>query len=493
MSKFRKIVLLLFVFLPFTGPVYAKTLAVFPFLDITQDHNGINPPLTEAVRQKTSEYGFDVVPDSEVMNFMVRHRIRSLGSLTTYDIINLRRELGVDFALVGTVCQLDKEQRLKLSLSLQLLRTSDEEVIWSVIKVLHKNDLISLLGLWDPDTIDDIYAEFFPTLFDSIKDEAQATDHQETKVGILKSDLSPAYLKPRQRTHFTTQIYRTGSGETKPRFSLQVAGESIPITTDEESNILKTDFLAPGRDGEYPIDLVAEFGPENKQVVRAGIIHVDSVAPEVTMDLLGTTINDTLYFGATLKIIPGLAVPERLAGWDIAVYNSNDEIIVFQETGGNLPPGINWNGMTSLNDVAPDGAYRIKLTVRDLAGNQNEVERSIRKSEAAPQLDLEVSEIDGKLHIVMRNEVRSPALQFWWIKVFETAGEVLKVAVGDQLPATFDIPLPAIPGDGKIELIASVQDKLGNRMKQRFTDILNLGPKDVQPDIVPETQWLENF
>lgn len=493
MSEFRKILLFLVLLLPLAAAAHGKTLAVFPFLDITQDHNGINPPLTEAVRQKATDYGFTVVPDSEVMDFLVRHRIRALGSLTTYDIINLRQELDVDFALVGTVCQLDEKQKLKISLSLQLLRTSDEEVVWSVIKVLHKNDLISLLGLWDPDSLDDIYKEFFPTLFDSIMVENQDAGKKNIKIGILKSDLRPAYLKPRQRTHFSAQIYTAGSVDKMPRFSIQVDGESFPIAADEDSHFLKAEFLAPAEDGEYPIDLVAEFGPDERQVVRAGVINVDSVAPEVTMELLGTKINDILYFGATLKIIARLVIPERLSGWDITVYNNNDEIIVFQETGGNLPPGINWNGMTSLHDVAPDGPYRIKLTVRDLAGNQNEVEQNIIKSETKPHLDLEVSETEGNLHIVMRNEASSPSLQYWWIKVFETGGKLLKVETGEELPATFDIPMPDTPGGRKFELIAAIQDKLGNRINQRFTDILNLEPKEVEPDIVPETQWLENF
>lgn len=493
MTLIRQIVLALIVLLQLTGVSYAKTLAVFPFLDITQDHNGINPPLTEAVRQKASEYGFSVVPDSEVMNFMVRHRIRSLGTLTTYDIINLRQELGVDYALVGTVCQLDDKQKLKISLSLQLERTSDEEVVWSVIKVLHKNDLISLLGLWDPDTLDDIYEEYFPSLFDSIMTEMLVGKNDKPRVGILKSGASPAFLKPDQRTHFSAQVYLAGPVEKLPSFNLKVADNSIPIIPDEDSHFLKADFQAPPVDGSYPVDLVADFGSGNTQTVRAGIIHVDSIPPEVTMDLLGTTINGQLYFGKTLKIIPRLAVPERLSGWEISVFNRNDEMIVFQETGGNLPTGINWNGMTSLHDVAPDGLYKLKLTVRDLAGNQDEVEQSIRKQETNPQLNLEVTETDGKMRIVLQNEVKSAALDYWWVKVFETQGKLLKVETGEKLPATFEIPLPDAAADRKIELIANVQDRLGNRTEQRFVDIMNLGPKDEEPDIVPETQWLENF
>ena len=170
----------------------ARSLAVMPLLDLTQDENGVNFSLTEYLSQKAVDYGFTVLPESDVMAFMVRHRIRSLGVLTSYQITNLRQDLKAEYVLLGTVCQLGQKPAAKVSLSLQLVRTADEAVVWSIIKDLHEDDLISLLAISDPQSLNDLYDRYFSKLFDTMPPEIKQGGDSSPSVGILTIDLPPA-------------------------------------------------------------------------------------------------------------------------------------------------------------------------------------------------------------------------------------------------------------------------------------------------------------
>jgi TolB-like protein len=156
--KLLSVILLAAIFtLAMQCPVSARSLAVLPLLDLTQDENGVNFSLTDYLSKKAVEHGFTVLPDSEIMAFLVRHRIRSLGVLTSYQLTSLRQDLKAEYVLLGTVCQLGQKPAAKVSLSLQLIRTADEAVVWSIIKDLHEDDLITLLAISDPQSLNDLY------------------------------------------------------------------------------------------------------------------------------------------------------------------------------------------------------------------------------------------------------------------------------------------------------------------------------------------------
>jgi len=88
--------------------------------------------------------------------------------------------------------------------------------------------------------------------------------------------------------------------------------------------------------------------------------------------------------------------------------------------------------------------------------------------------------------------VQSP-VAFWFAKVYEKNGGMLASKVGETLPASLDFKLTAPDSNEPLELIIAAQDRYGNRTWQKVEDLLNKEVKKVEKEVVPESQWLENF
>ena len=474
-------------------PASARTLAVFPLLDLTQDDSGVNFSLTDYLRQKAEEHGFTVQPESEIMDFMVRNRIRSLGTLTSYQLTRLRQELKTEYVLLGTVCQLGQKPSAKVSLSLQLTRTEDEVVVWSVIKDLHEDDMISLLAISDPESLNDLYEQYFSTLFDTIPAEIkQGGGEVSPSVGILTVNLHADHVKPGERMEAEVRVYYSGSSDKAPAFHLLVDAKEYPVEVNEDARLLSASWLAPDNNGKYPVDLVAVFPSGQRQVQRIGEYTVDGIPPELTVRFLGTTVDDEIYFKSNLAIVPMLKVPEVTSRWEITVYDKDQQLVLLQDGSGQIPARLIWDGMLSGTEEAEDGRYLVRFQAWDRAGNPGRFEGFVNLMRTSPILKLTVEREGDTIHLLMDNEVQSP-LAFWFAKVYEKNGGMIASRVGETLPATLDVKLPGPESDGILELIFAGQDRFGNRTWQKVEDLLNLDTEKVEKEIVPESQWLESF
>ncbi|MHB8790711.1 MAG: hypothetical protein ACYDBT_12610 [Desulfobulbaceae bacterium] len=475
-------------------PAAAGTLAVFPLLDLSQDESGVNLSLTGYLREKAAEQGFTVLPEEEVMAFMVRHRIRSLGVLTTYQLTTLRRELNTEYVLLGTVCQLDQKPAAKLSLSLQLIRTADETVVWSVIRDLHEADLISLLAISDPESLNELYERYFNTLFADMPPEMREGGSEAVPmVGILNVNFHAGHVKPGEKMEAAIRVYYSEAVTKPPAFHLRIDATEYPVDQDGDARLLNTSWLAQEQNGTYPVDLVAVFPSGLRQVERIGEYTVDGIPPELTVNFFGTaTEDDAVFFNRELFIIPLLEVPEALDRWEIAVYNKDRELVLLQDGTGQIPPQIIWNGMLSGVESAPDGRYMVLIQVWDRAGNLGRFEGFVNLMRTDPKLILTVEREGSVVHVLLDNEVQSP-LAFWFAKVYEKSGEMLASRVGETLPVTLDITLPDPESNDPLELIFAAQDRYGNRTWRKVENLLNLGATETEVEIVPESQWLENF
>ncbi|MHB1349177.1 MAG: hypothetical protein ACYCYR_04815 [Desulfobulbaceae bacterium] len=488
----RIFIIVLTMVLALPGASFAGSLAVFPLLDLSQDESGVNLALTGYLREKAAEKGFAVLPEEELMAFLVKHRIRNMGVLTSYQLTRLREELNAEYALLGTVCQLGEQPAAKLSLSLQLVRTGDEAVIWSVIRDLHEDDLISLLAINDPDSLQDLFDSYFSTLFDDLPPEISESDETAPSAGILTAKLQPVFVKPGEKMETEIRIYSTAVGAGAPSYHLLLAGNEHPLDQDPGARLLRATWLAPEQSGVYPVDLVAVFPEGERQIQRVGEYTVDGTAPELTIRFIGRTFDDAVYFNHELAIVPLLTIPEVLSRWEIRVYDKDRQLVLLQDGNGQIPERLYWNGMLSGTQEAPDGKYLVHAQVWDRAENLGSAEGYVNviRSKPQPKLTLERQENDVLVHL--ENEVDSP-LAFWFVKVYEKNGGLLLSQLGETLPVTLELSLQSSDAEDPLEMIFAAQDRYGNQTWQKIDNLLNLGIKQVETEVVPESDWLENF
>ncbi len=468
------------------------TVALFPLLDLTRDANGINFMLTENIRQKAIEEGLEVIPENDVMDFMVRNRIRTLGTLSSYELIQLRKEVGAEFALLGTVCQLEELPTAKISISLQLIRTSDEEIVWSRISDLHKDDLISLLGLTDPESLSDMYLEFFNTLFEAISLSSEEDDTVTPFVNLVFVDMRPLYVKPGEKIELTARFYSTVSMDNLPSFYLEIDGKKYDVEVDEDAHFIKTSFLAQEMSGSYMVVLVADFPTGERQVLNLSEYTVDATTPELLVNLIGTEVDGNVYFSRELTIMSKLPIPERLSMWEVVVYDESGEALVSQSGQGQNPDKIIWNGRDDKQEFVPDGQYKIVYTIWDRAKNTTHAEAYAYHRRIRPEINFYVSRDEDTVTVELENEVEYP-LSYWFAKVYKGNGTLVTSEVGEELPPSFEVKIPGMSETENLELIFASRDIYGNTRYNSIPDFLNLGTKEILLDVVPESQWLENF
>lgn len=494
--KFFRLTALVLLLAAFFSPAAAGagSLAVFPLLDLTKDANGVNLPLTGYLRRQAGKLGNTLISAKEIMAFMVRHRIRTLGRLDSQTIAEARKELGADLILQGTVCQLDQAPSASVALSLQLIRTCDGRTIWTTTRALSLDDLQGLLALSGPKTLAGLFKVYFSTLLASFPGKINQTVPVGERLTLSSIILRPEYVQPGRKVECRVIISAPSRIKPGSKISVQVGDQVYPAVLNEEKYGITASWPAQRAAGTYQVTLVVKQPSGRRETVILGRYHVDSAPPSLVMHVVGKELDGLVTFSRSLAIITTMPDPEPLDRWTISVFNKNNETIVYQEAAGQVPERINWNGYTGGSIPAPDGEYLIRITAWDRAGLTASVEQKVSLRRTPPKISLNVEKIDGQLRLALADSVATP-VSFWWLRIYQDGGRVVKAAAGDHFPADVTVALPEHAGGSKFELMLVAQDVLGNRTRRKVKDLLALTAKaqQVQQQNETESQWLENF
>ena len=79
----------------------------------------------------------------------------------------------------------------------------------------------------------------------------------------------------------------------------------------------------------------------------------------------------------------------------ISVYDWDDENVLDFAGAGKLPDRVYWNGTLNGDEKAPDGVYRVRVTVWDLAGNSSMDENTVELRNTRPAIKIEPGEIEA--------------------------------------------------------------------------------------------------
>ncbi|BCO10274.1 hypothetical protein GF1_26500 [Desulfolithobacter dissulfuricans] len=496
MHNHRALILALLLWISWPLAAQGQTIALFPLLDLTIGANGVNLELTSQLRRQLEERNFELVDEDTIMRFLVRHRIRTLGRLTSYEISMVKKELDAEFTMVGTVCELKDKPGPAISLSLQLIRTTDRVIIWSNAWELYFADRITLLGLHDPRVLDDMYQDFFSRLLDSMPRETLPVAEAKKELNIDSVVLTPQYARPGEEISCKVKLYRQQlENPIQPDLVARIGNQEYPLSLDREGYYFIATWPAQEAAGRYTVTLHARWPDNSEQELVIGSYGVDTEPPEVTLNLVAREIDGELYFSDKLIIIPKLLNPEPVVRWEVMVLDDQDETIVLQSAAQHVPRRLTWRGKTSLGATAPDGDYRIVFKVWDRAGRESSAEAWVVYRHQPPDIVLEVTEETGQLLVDVDNLELTP-ISYWWMKFFAPDGHLLKLAEGEELPATVTLELTRKEErTGPIECILVAQDELGNKTWRRIRNLLQLRrmeePED--EDIEVETEWVEEF
>ncbi len=475
------------------GIASAQSIAFFPLLDLSIDPNGINSQLTEKVRQELLKRGKILIPAEEVMHFLVRNRIRSLGKLTSYQTSLIRKELGADLVLQSTVCQIEESDTPLLSLNLQLSRTSDERIVWAQTEHLYYSDMISFLGIEDPHKLEDLYEPFFTSLFATMPEHVDLGGEPLSNLDIDTVIISPQYLRPGENVSCKIKMHNLLDEEApQPQLIVQANGQEHPLIPDEEGYYLQTSWPAVEDAGTFLITLKATWPSGISQEGIVGSYSIDVEKPTVKLHLIGTELDGEILFSDKLIIIPKLLEPEPISRWEITVIDEEEEAIVLMGASGLMPRRITWQGKTSLGGIAPAGNYWITFTVWDRAQRESSAEAKVQFRPEPPLIVVDVNQDLDRVLVDLDNTIDTP-IYFWWAKFFGEDGELLKLVQGTELPVTIELDSSPDP-EYKIQCLLTARDILGNQSQQNIANLFQLSESGADgEEFSIETEWVEEF
>ncbi len=484
---------LLFMGLILVGePVSAQSIAFFPLLDLSVDANGINTQLTARVRRELLGQGKQLVAEEDIMQFLARNRIRTLGQLTSYHAALVRKDLKAELMLQGTICQIADGDHSVLSLNLQLSRTSDRQIIWAQTENISFADLTSLLGLNDPHNLENVFAPFFKNLFSTMPALVETGDEAPNAINLATVLIQPRYLRSGEPLSCTVRMRDAmNQAASLPEMHLLAGGQEYPLVLDEESSELRASWTAAQKAGNYPVTLVTHWPTGVAHTREIGSYTVDDEEPGVVLHVLGTELNGEILFADQLIIIPKLINPEPIVRWQISAIDHEDQAIVTIDESGHVPRNLTWKGKTSLGSVAAPGEYLIRFKAWDRAERESSAETKVRFLPKPPEITLNVAGDQDRIVVDIANIVDTP-LRFWFAKFYEENGRLLKLAQGTELPAAVQLETE-FNREHKIQCLLKARDILGNETQQNIPSLFKLAEKAVEEETKGDTEWVEEF
>jgi len=468
-------------------------VAVFPVEDLSQGSNGVNFEFSEFISHSLEEKGLDIVPMDQLVSFMARKRIRRLGFLDSGTMHKLSVDLGAQYIVFTTISQLKEEKELSLGLIIQILRTSDGTLIWSRSQALSSSDSRRMLGVGEPQSVNDLRRYLTQGLFAGFSvDHLENISYEPGEIVIEQVEITPRHARPGTEVTCTITLSRNNP-DIPFNCLLVVGGDDYYKMTPILKSGLRASWSAADNEGSKAVSLIIGF-TSAKKILYLGSYEVDSSPPELDLHLKGVEIGKRTIFSDTLPIIPIWRKREPLSRWQISIIKKGGEAVLSNEGTGALPPRFDWKGQRLDGNKAEQGTYLVRLQVWDRALNLTSVTREVEYRRETPQPKVQASVIGDKLAVTLDYQGEIP-VKYWSARILFSDGEPLVEEQGDLFPV--EIILPVVNPEEKrtMECLVEYRDVLGNMGREKITDLrqLLIGELlDIQEESIQD-EWLESF
>ncbi len=482
----RRGFILLLLALLWSPTAMAEKIAVFPIEDLSQGPNGVDFALTEYLEKDLEARGLEVASQEAVISFMARNRIRRLGFLNTYHISQVRKELGADLILLGTVSQRSEKPAAVFGMVLYLIRTDDARTVWSQARGLSCNDIRHVLGIAEPRSAEDLWPIAVQDILENWPEDMGLDRDQSAVSEIAQVDLGRRYVSPGKKVTCSLLLRSIEEGD-RPEVTLRVRGKGHLRMRHRGRGLYQASWTASATEGSYPVSLILHWPSGKHKVAFLGIHHVDSNSPALALATRGLRLQGAVAFRDRILIIPRLLEREPVSRWDFSVQDEQGRTILHEDREGNLPKRFVWKGRAGDGSQIGDGNYQVVVKVWDQAGNMAVASEMVAVMRNPPDMVLE-AEIRGQgLVLDIRNRGKVP-IAFWHMEMWDDDGNLIKTADGETLPAEVDVALP----ESAVECVLTARDILGNQFRREIKDLKLLVSREDVEGIVTE-EWSAEF
>ncbi len=467
MRKWLFFLLLTPFFLFGSGNLRAQTIALLPVADTAIDYNGVDLALTETLHQLLVEAGLRLLDDTAMRRFVAANRLRHSGSIDSFSVQKIGRELAVDIVLLATLCEDGASGKERFGLVLTAFETVNGTVVWSFQDSSSLYQETTLLGVGTPrdgaELKSQVLLEVARRIAAELPEIMPVQPVGEHQFKLVDLQIFPEYL--RGKSQVECQLKLESLTEMPTRIILISGEEQIELSPGKVAGNYLGHWLAPMTDGVYSVSLDIYTAADSEPIAMHNYASytVINQAPQLTIELKqGVTLNGVTAFREQLLITASLHPNRAVSRWQVKVTRQDGAVVVDDQMDGELPRDLIWQGYNNKRQRLPDGEYTFTLIIWDAAGNQAEVSRRVSiQSECQP---VEASTVRrGKQNFVYLTTPEGSSGQLslnWKLQVLLPDGKLLMEHSGSSLPAEF-----ALPDDINVDFLLfsiDVRDQIGN-------------------------------
>lgn len=446
-------------------PSHARKIVLMPMADISKGGNGIDFAFTKAVETALKQLGVELVPRSDVMLFMARHKVRTYHYLDNYMVKKLGAEFDSSMVLVGTITEQETRDPT-VGITFTALDPTDGNPIWSASAATSAQEQVRIFGLGEARTPVELARPLLSEMLAPLVKLAVDTEVSESRdFQLLGMYLFPAYVQGGQAVAANLKIRFLGKRPTL------IAAESAAginyLQYDRRTDSYQGKWYAPTADGSYKVDLRIEWGREQtvQKVRNVATFDVINKAPGLLMEIKkGIQVGSRLAVRDHILILPRVGDTRPMSGWALEITGADGGDLVYEEYEGDIPERMVWEGRSSDGFKLANGTYVITLHVWDLAGNQSSNSRTVVLQSSAPQVKADIANLEGMASLTLSPEgLFEFPITSWTAELQTLGGELLFRETGEQLPVTLDFKV----ADGEQYVVLSItgKDLLGNRLR----------------------------
>ena len=479
-----------------TDPVFGLRLALLPLADVSQSSNGINLKMTHALANALRNRGVDLVPEGDILQFMTDNRIRFAGYLDSLLARKLGRTFDCRMILLGTVTEFEREQEPSIGLTLTVMDASTGSPVWATTHALSVNEQVRLLGLGEPQTVEDLEQPLLNELVDDLHENLpKSLPDQDKLYQIISARATPAYVRSGEVVDFRLEIRFVNNPP--QQILLDTKAGIVPLYQGKVKSIYLGHWMAPLASGVYRVTLMFDWGrggPAQRlpDIASYQVIN-ESPALEVVMKN-GLQIGDVTAFRSGLIILPTLQGTTPISHWELTIKAERGNVVLKEERDGVLPSKLVWQGTDAKRRRLQDGSYELSLDVWDAAGNHSGSIHKVALKRSTVPVKIASVVREGKTYLkIDRVDTSVVPVSKWSIKVSSLAGKSLLETKGDFLPALLE--LPPLGVDATLLCDIEVEDDLGNYLSLTETKVRVEKPEVavVQKAAVATESWVEDF
>ncbi len=478
--------------LVWAGVVCAQ-IAVFPFEDLSRDLNGVNIKVSRIIAHRLEEQGFSVVGPDEVIKFLSKHHIMWVGWVDKVTADRIKRELGVQYILLGSILEFDT-QWFRFGLVLRMVDAEDYKLIWAGRAFFSDEDKITFLGLGEK-SWDFFLSSAVGKVLSNIPQEVLRNLAKAPVVDVARVVVTPRYARPGENVVCKAKVEISGAEPEKIFFVVDRVGR---IPARKEGDFYTADWTAPAEEGRFGVSLEVWWDGafSTKKRLFITTYYVDSTPPVFRMKLLGVkNINGEPVVARYVKIVPVFEKKEPVKRWSFKITYKGDEekgeearTVLFYSNMGDLPPWLVWRGK-SASGLLKNGRYEIELTVWDRADNSYTVRKEVVLVRRIESVDVKAYKEENGVRFEVRVENYPLAISSWRLALWSDDGAVFYEREGSGVPK--DVVFPVNPEKGrKLYYSLELVDEAGNRWK---LDKRPLVITRVKIKKKKESGWVDDF